>query len=106
MGLAVGEVEVAKDGDLLEGVALSRLVGDRRDARRIGVWPGDLGPDAGLCECRAMDRPGHNRHVVAALEQPARKRGEGPDVARRADGGEGDPHAQMVAMRRGAMRGP
>jgi hypothetical protein len=70
------------------------------------VWPGDLDPDARLGERRAVDRPGHGRDLVAAFEQPARERGEWPDVTRRVHGGEGNPHAQMAAIRRGAMRGP
>ena len=69
------------------------------------MWARDLDPHARLRQRRAVHRPGDGRHAVAAIGEGTCQDGEGPNVTGRAHRGEGDPH-QMVAMRRGAMRGP
>ena len=103
--LAIGEMEVTQHGDLSHRALLRRFGGRRLDPSRIGVRSGHLDAHARPGKRRAVHRPRDRRHRMAAIDERAGEDRERTDVTGRADRGERDPH-QIVAMRRGAMRGP
>jgi hypothetical protein len=105
VSLAIGELEVAKDGDLLHRTAFSGACGHAGDPPRIGMRAGDLHLHARLRQGGPVHRPTDRGHVVATLDQASGERGERSHVAGGTDGRQGNPH-QIVAIRRGAMRGP
>ena len=90
--LAVGEMEVAKDGDLLEGRPSGDFGRNGGDPSGVGMRAGDLDPHPGLREGGSMDRPADRGHLMAAVDEPPSEEDERRDVPGGADRRQRDPH--------------
>ncbi len=101
----IGQVEVAKHGNLPHRALRGRVGGCGLDPLGIGMRAGELDADPWPRHGRSVHGPGDCGHGMPAIDEGTGQNREGANIARGADRGQRDLH-QMVAMRRGAMRGP